>query len=119
MNRGFPLHLKTMFFLDLGFRSVADEQRFPSPLEDHVLSLRYVRKIDLDLGQGQHIGGRRPICDEFVNEGGGGISACSPHCSDHEIIESLSICPGVLALRRWILRGLPSIMSEVWHRHVP
>ena len=46
---------------------VADEQRFPSPLEDHVLSLRYVRKIDLDLGQGQHIGGRRPICDEFVN----------------------------------------------------
>ena len=55
----------------------------------------------------------------MLTERGGGISACGPHCSDDEIIESLPLRPRVLALLRRVLRGLPAVCTEVRDRHVP
>ena len=43
------------YHVDLLCGSVSDEEGLSSPLEGHVLALGNVRKLNLDLGQGQNV----------------------------------------------------------------
>ena len=118
MNRGFPLHLKTMFFpsgMSDRLTSILARANTSADADQFAMNLLTVNRESITLTHCRHSSKKVRL----LTEGGGGVSSCSPHCSDDEIVESLSICPGVLALRRRVLCGLPSVMSEVWHRHVP
>lgn len=44
--------------VDLALRPVADEHGLAAPLDDDVLPLRDVRKLDFDLREREHVGGR-------------------------------------------------------------
>ena len=46
---------KAAYPFDFLSSSMSDEQGFSSPLEGHVLALGNVSKLDLNLGQSQHI----------------------------------------------------------------
>merc|ERR1719232_435750 len=56
-------------------RSVSDEEGLSPPLEGGGLALRDVIEVDLDLGQGQDVGGGAHAGDESVDHVGGGVSA--------------------------------------------
>merc|ERR1719232_43317 len=56
-------------------RSVSDEEWLSPPLEGGGLALRDVIEVDLDLGQGQDVGGGAHAGDESVDHVGGGVSA--------------------------------------------
>merc|ERR1712018_856617 len=94
MNRGFPLHLKTIFF--------------PSGMSASLTSIFARARVAADA----------PQFDEHVNQAGGAVSAHGSSSSHDEIIEGVPVCLRVLALLVRVLRGVSAVRSEIRHWHV-
>ena len=52
-------------------KPVSNEERLSTPLEYHVLALRNISKLDLDLSHGQNVSRCRQAHDKGVNKAGG------------------------------------------------
>merc|ERR1719458_2075240 len=64
---------------------VPDEQGLATPLEGHVLALRDVPQLHLNLGQGQHILRRAPGHDKVAYKGLGSIGTSQSKTTSHDI----------------------------------
>lgn len=93
--------------------AVTHEQRLPSPLKSHVLALGDVRQLDLDFGQGQHVGRSTHGGDELRD---GCFGSVHPHYGSGARDQVGEHSPHISALLRrllWVHHLRTSIIREI------
>jgi len=106
--QGGRVHLSAL--IDLLCRAVTDEQRLTPPLERHVLPLRDVIKLDLDLGQSQNVLRSGPRADKLVHNRLGGVCAEDPESTCQHVREALSALSTVAVHAAGILSSGASVV---------
>lgn len=104
-------HLRLSLNLLLG--SVLHEHRLASPLERGVLAERDVVQVDLDLGQREHLFGRRQNRAQVTNGRLAEHRTADTHGGGRQVGEASAFVDRLLVRLRWVFGGVLAVGGHV------
>lgn len=98
VTQGLPVVIAGL--VDLLLRAVTDENGLSSPLDDDVLSDRDASQLNLNLREGEDVGGRRHSAEELGDRGLGDGRREDTERADHEVGDAALGGVGLRLVRR-------------------